>query len=91
MYRTSPAIKLALIYFLAGSIWILLSDQLVNLLIPPEADLLFKINITKGLVFVLLTTLVIYIRQSHIPKENSRRNLRKRKDGRKAYQEREEI
>jgi len=55
----SPAFKIALIYFLIGSIWIFLSDQLVAFLYPTE-DYVFRINISKGLVFVLITTLVLY-------------------------------
>lgn len=55
----SPAFKIALIYFLIGSFWILLSDQLVAFLYPTE-EYIFRINISKGLVFVLLTTLVLY-------------------------------
>lgn len=83
MHRTSPAIKLALIYFLAGSIWIVISDQIVNLFIPPEADLLFKINITKGLIFVFLTTIVLFISSRTYLKKIQEESLEKEKTAEK--------
>lgn len=58
-----PNIKISLIYFLAGSAWILLSDFTLNLFYPTE-DFVFGINLSKGLIFVVLTTLVLYISTS---------------------------
>lgn len=57
--KISPAVKIALIYFVSGSLWILLSDQVVNYFYPAE-DYVFRINISKGLVFVFLTSIVLF-------------------------------
>lgn len=54
-----PAIKLAVIYFIIGGLWILLSDQVVSLF-HPESRPVFGINILKGLFFVIITSTVLY-------------------------------
>lgn len=56
----SPAVKISLIYFIAGSFWILFSDLIVNYFYPSE-NFVFGINISKGLVFVFITTIVLSI------------------------------
>ncbi|MCG3209516.1 MAG: Sensor histidine kinase RcsC [Anaerolineae bacterium] len=51
---------MALIYFLAASIWILLSDKLVSVWIT-DPDILTRIQTYKGWGFVVVTTLLLYL------------------------------
>jgi len=53
------ALKITLIYFIIGCLWILLSDKLVELLIPDKATATI-ISILKGWVYVFVTALLIY-------------------------------
>ncbi|WP_243156220.1 HD domain-containing phosphohydrolase [Clostridium sp. C2-6-12] len=54
------AFKIALIYFIIGSLWILLSDKLLEVLVSnPDARTI--IAIVKGWVYVLITAIMIYI------------------------------
>ncbi len=51
------AARAALVYLIAGSAWILLSDRLVELVDLPEG---FNPQTVKGLLFVLVTGLILY-------------------------------
>ena len=53
------AIKITAIYLLFGFLWILGSDELVKLLVT-DRNILFKISLFKGLVYVLVTGALIY-------------------------------
>ncbi|HSH51320.1 MAG TPA: PAS domain S-box protein, partial [Bacteroidales bacterium] len=55
-----PAVKLAVVYFIIGGLWIFISDQIVDLLHPTNETAL-GINIVKGFLFVSLTSIVLYI------------------------------
>ncbi|NCU32254.1 MAG: PAS domain S-box protein, partial [Candidatus Moranbacteria bacterium] len=55
-----PAVKTALYFLIFGLLWILLSDNLLNFLSPtPEFGL--KMQTYKGMFFIILTTLFIYL------------------------------
>lgn len=56
----NPALRVAAIYFLVGSLWIIISDQAVNYIYNLENDAL-NLNILKGLGFVFVTSLVLYV------------------------------
>ena len=54
------ALKITYIYFLIGSLWILLSDKLVGLLIRnPETIIL--VAIAKGWVYVIISSIIIFL------------------------------
>lgn len=55
-----PAVKVAVIYFVIGGIWILVSDQIVNWFLP-DTETALEINIYKGLLFVTITSIVLYL------------------------------
>lgn len=55
-----PAVKVAVIYFVIGGIWILVSDQIVNWFLP-DSETALEINISKGLLFVTITSIVLYL------------------------------
>lgn len=54
------AIRITFIYALIGSVYILVSDRLVNILIQDPAAIEFT-SIIKGWVYVLATSLLIYV------------------------------
>lgn len=54
------ALKITYIYIIIGSLWILLSDKLVGILIK-DPDTIVFIGIVKGWVYVLITALTIFI------------------------------
>ncbi|MDD3557891.1 MAG: PAS domain S-box protein [Melioribacteraceae bacterium] len=56
----NPALRVSAIYFLVGSLWIIISDQAVNYIYQVESNVL-NLNIIKGLGFVLATSLVLYV------------------------------
>ncbi|MBZ0179427.1 MAG: PAS domain S-box protein, partial [Melioribacteraceae bacterium] len=56
----NPALRVSAIYFLVGSLWIIISDQAVNYIYQVESNVL-NLNILKGLGFVLATSLVLYV------------------------------
>ncbi|MBX6363882.1 MAG: PAS domain S-box protein, partial [Gemmatimonadetes bacterium] len=52
--------RLALLYTLAGVAWILISDAVAELLVPPGSRLVLA-GIAKGIAFVAVTGLVVYV------------------------------
>ncbi|HEY5561068.1 MAG TPA: ATP-binding protein [Clostridiaceae bacterium] len=54
------ALRITCIYFLIGSLWIFLSDKLVEVLIK-ERSIIFVISLIKGWVYVLVTSLLIFL------------------------------
>ena len=61
-YELSPkrqALKITYIYFAIGSLWILLSDKLVEFLIKDESMILV-ISIVKGWIYVFITSVLIF-------------------------------
>lgn len=72
-----PAIKLAVIYFVIGGLWILISDQIVSLSLP-ESKPLLNINIFKGLLFVVFTAAILYLIASNYLEKLHVENLKKK-------------
>lgn len=72
MINKNSAIKLALGYFLISSLYIIFSDKLVlqTLADKVPVDFLSRIQSFKGLIFVLLTSLVLFL----IVRRDNRRN-----------------
>ena len=58
--KRSPALRLALIYLVGSTAWILLSDSLVLALIGNNTVLLDKAQSVKGAAFVLLCSVLLY-------------------------------
>lgn len=56
----NPALRISTVYFLIGSLWIIISDQAVNFFHEVESNVL-NLNILKGLGFVFVTSLILYI------------------------------
>lgn len=54
------AIRIALVYALFGSLWILFSDTLVRLLVD-DPGLMSHIQTIKGWLFILVTSLLLYL------------------------------
>ena len=54
-----PSLKISLVYFVLGCLWILLSDRLA-FLISDNIEFLTGIQTIKGWIFVVLSTLLIY-------------------------------
>ncbi len=54
------SIKIAAIYFLLGVLWILLSDKILGMLVRDQA-LLTNVSIIKGLFYVSVTALMLYV------------------------------
>ena len=54
------ALKITYIYFLIGSLWILLSDKLVELLIK-DSKTIILIAIVKGWAYVFITSIIIFL------------------------------
>ena len=52
--------SIALIYLIAGSLWILFSDKLLHNILKNPDDLLLKIGLYKGWFFILATSLLLY-------------------------------
>ena len=59
--RVSIAAKVALIYFVMAAAWILLSDKAVEVLAGGDAQWASTLQSVKGLVFVALTTAVLFV------------------------------
>ena len=55
----SKALKITVLYFLIGSAWIFLSDKLLELLFPETVQILL-VSIIKGILYVFLTSVLIY-------------------------------
>ncbi|PRR80800.1 PAS domain S-box protein [Clostridium vincentii] len=61
-HSSSPrrkALKITYIYFLIGSLWILLSEKLVEFLIK-EQSIIILVSIVKGWVYVFITSILIF-------------------------------
>jgi len=56
----SLALKIAAIYFILGTIWILLSDKILGVL-ARDPTVLVKVAIVKGWFYVSVTALVLYV------------------------------
>lgn len=62
LYNFNPrwnALKISLIYFTASIIWIIVSDSLLELYFSP--DMVTQLQTVKGTVFIILTSILIYI------------------------------
>lgn len=55
----SKALRITIIYFVVGSLWILLSDKLVQLSFLDQNQV-FYYSIVKGLIYILLTSILIF-------------------------------
>lgn len=53
------ALKIASIYFLIGSLWIIMSDRIAGLLVTNK-DVLVSVNIVKGWFYVLVTSAILF-------------------------------
>lgn len=60
-----PTLRIVLSYLGFGFAWILLSDPLVNFFIK-DPDLKLEINMVKGILYVILSGLIIYSLISHV-------------------------
>lgn len=58
--RINPPLKITLIYCSVGLLWIFLSDEALALLITDSA-LLTRLQTAKGMTYVFLTALLLYI------------------------------
>lgn len=59
MKKTNPALLIALLYFLMGGLWILLTDKF-TLHNSPNARFLHLLQTYKGLLYILLTSVGLY-------------------------------
>jgi len=55
----SKSFRITIIYFIVGCAWILLSDKFVHLSLPDQTQVYFY-SIAKGLVYILLTSILIF-------------------------------
>lgn len=55
----SQALKITSIYFLIGSLWIIMSDRIAGLLVTNK-DVLVNVNIVKGWFYVLVTSAILF-------------------------------
>lgn len=53
------SIKIVIAYFIFGVSWIVLSDRILGLLV--NVEMFYKIQTYKGLIYILITSLVIFI------------------------------
>src|ERR1700694_3464354 len=58
--KLSPALRLAFLYLLVSSFWILLSDSLLLKVAGNNIALLQKIQSVKGLMFVVFCSMLLY-------------------------------
>lgn len=68
--RIRPEIKVTIVYLLFGTLWVLLSDKMLNMLPPAAQQLLQTI---KGVLFVGITAFLLYILLRKYYKELNRR------------------
>jgi uncharacterized membrane protein len=59
LLRRSPALRVALIYFVFGLVWILASDVLLSLA-TGELGILLRMSLTNGLLFVAVTAILLF-------------------------------
>lgn len=55
----SKSLRITIIYFIVGCVWILISDKLVQLNFSGQSQMLFY-SIAKGLLYVFFTSILIY-------------------------------
>ena len=58
--RVPPAVKIAGLYLLFSALWILLSDRVVNSIVP-DAEAMSWLQTAKGLAFVLASAALLYV------------------------------
>lgn len=58
------AYKIAIIYALFGGLWILLSDKVLEFILP-DFDKYKSIQTIKGVIYVIITTLLVYVLLRH--------------------------
>ncbi len=58
--RRMTALKTALIYMIAGVLWIFVTDSLLGLL-ADDRRIISWVNISKGLVFVVVSAVIVYV------------------------------
>jgi len=77
MVRKLNAFNIVIIYLVMGSIWILLSDKLVGVLVK-DSKTLVEVSIYKGWFYVICTAILLYILIDSSIKEikNSKRELK---------------
>lgn len=56
----TPDLKTALIFFIFGCLWIFLSDLLFLSFVDYDLNLYYKIQVVKGLVFILFSSFLIF-------------------------------
>lgn len=76
-------LRISLIYFFIGCLWILLSDHVVEALARGDTKLLSFLQTIKGWFFVLISTLVIFLLtrqawQKHVQATKEKREVFKR-------------
>ena len=54
------SVRIAIIYMLVGTIWILMSDKLLGLLVM-DKEAVTRISIAKGWIFVIATGMLVYL------------------------------
>ena len=75
--RKHIPVKIAVIYALAGALWILLSDRLLQLLVTDQV-LISRLSLFKGWAFIAVTTVILYrlIAKDHAKIHNSIETVR---------------
>lgn len=58
--RLKPEIRITLVYLIAGGLWIIFTDRLVNFVFDGDQSLLNAFQTYKGLIFILLTGALLY-------------------------------
>jgi len=62
------SLKISLIYFAFGFIWILYSDNVINKYIAKDIKTLKSLQLYKGMFYVLLTSVILYLMVNNILK-----------------------
>ncbi|MBS1654730.1 MAG: PAS domain-containing protein, partial [Bacteroidetes bacterium] len=83
-FKISGALKLAVIYLLFGSIWILSTDWIVVKLFGESHEMIRKIMSLKGLLFIGLSGLLIYFLERRLTK-NLDKTIEEKNDLLKRY------
>ncbi|MBP1964461.1 PAS domain-containing sensor histidine kinase [Paenibacillus aceris] len=64
--RVKSSLKVTIIYVLVGSLWVILSDRLINMLKFSEA---ISVNSSKGLFYVIITAFILYFCLKRLKKQ----------------------
>jgi two-component system, NarL family, sensor histidine kinase UhpB len=83
--KTNPAFRLAILYLLVSATWILGSDWAVVQLTGNDHDLLYRIESIKGLSFIGICSILLYLAAKRLYK-NSTSALEKSEELLKRYQ-----